>query len=185
MKKIAKVLAVLLPLAVVFTGCQNGTTDNNGGTTDGDPWHTTGEWTTVITPIDDADGSLHFHVGGGGAGFLEIQRIFLNTSPSETGATVIFDGTANPTNLGNDSEHFWWVNPDFTNNIENAGTANGRLVLESDGDNYVYGGGFGSPLLNGNTHIGFVARSTDVGNTRFTFGPAGPGVTEVRFDTLR
>ena len=182
MKKIAILLSVLLPLAIVFTGCPG----NGGDPANGDAWYTTNEWTTVISPIVHiyGDGAFHFHVGGGGPGFVEIQRIFLNNTASETGATVIFNGTANPPHQGNDSAHFWWI--DLQGNVEGAGTANGRLVLQSDGDNHVHGGGFGSPLLNGNTHIGFVARSTDVGNARFMFGASSnPDHVVINFDTLR
>ncbi|MCL2600507.1 MAG: hypothetical protein FWD88_04940, partial [Treponema sp.] len=169
MKKIAKLLAVLLPLAIVFTGCQNGTTNGDNG--DDLDWSTSGNWVTVWSPIADADGSVHFHVGGGGPGFLEIQRIYLNNSQSETGATTIFNFTASPAHLGGDSAHFWWVGPAIDTNAADVGTANGRLVLASDGDNYVFGGGFGSPLLNDNAYIGFVIRTDDGGNVRFGFGP--------------
>jgi len=179
MKKVAKLLAVLLPLAIVVTGCQNSANGDVSGGGDDD----NGGWVTVWTEITDVDGSIHFHVGGGGEGFIEIQRIFLNTSPSTTGAVTLFNFTATPIHGTLDPEGgvpLFWANITF---VEDAGTAEGRFVLDSVGDAWHYGGGFASYLINSNDYIGFVVRTEDAGNARFAFGPA-PNHIEVNFSTL-
>jgi len=133
------------------------------------PWGTDG-WVTVFSAITDMDGTFHFHAGGDGPAFLEIQRIFVNNSAVEEGATVLFDFTASPTNLGPGTEHFMWVNPDLMGNIADGETEDGRFVLVSNGNDYRYGGGFGSLLLAGYAYMGFVIRTDNGGNARFAFG---------------
>jgi len=167
MSRTAKLLAILLPLTMVLASCQ--TTRVAAPVIDDTPWNT-GGWVTVFAAINDVDGSLHFHVGGGGAGFIEIQRIFVNNSESEEEATTLFDFTAAIVHQSPGVEYFWWINPDLMRNFAAAGTPEGRLVLASNGNDYSYGGGFGSPLLGENTHIGFVIRTDNGGNARFAFG---------------
>ena len=177
MRNVAKLLAVLLPLAVVSMGCRT-----TAGVANGAPWSTEG-WVTVYSAINNVDGTLHFHVGGGGFGFLEIQRIFVNDTATEEGATVLFDFTASPTHQTPGAGHFFWVNHDLESRIVNAGTAYGRYVLESSGNDYRYGGGFGSPLLGDSAYIGFVVRTDSGGNARFAFG-GYPGHVVVMFGEL-
>ena len=181
MMRVVKLFAVLLPLTMVLAGCQTARVGPAVGIDD-TPWGTDG-WVTVFRPITDLDGTIHFHAGGGGAAFLEIQRIFVSNSASEEGATVLFDFTASPTHLGPGSEHFWWVNPDLMGNIVDGETPDGRFVLASNGDDYRYGGGFGGPLLAGNAYIGFVIRTDNGGNARFAFG-GYPGHIVVSFREL-
>ncbi|MCL2600506.1 MAG: hypothetical protein FWD88_04935 [Treponema sp.] len=177
MKTTAKLFAVLLPLAMVLAGCA--TARVAAPAVDDTPWNTDG-WVTVFRSITDVDGTVHFHVGGGGPGFLEIRGIFVNDSATKEGATVLFDFTYDP---AASAGHFWWVNPELLGNVGNAGTADGRFVLASNGDDYRYGGGFGTPLLDGNAYIGFVIRTGDGGNARFAFG-GYPGHTVVPFRDL-
>jgi len=165
--KIVKLAAVLLFLATALTGCQ--TTRVAPAEIDSSPWSTDG-WVTVIRAIDNIDGTIHFHAGGGGRGFLEIQKIFVNNNPSATDAAVLFDFAAAQTHQEPGMGNLWWVNPELLGGIRDGGTENGRFMFASNGDEYRYGGGFGSPLLGENAYIGFVIRTDNGGNARFAFG---------------
>ena len=168
MKRFAKLVAVLLPMVMVMTGCPNGN-DNGGGDTPDPDWNTGGQWKTVYHVYEtEGDGSFHLHVN---EGYLEIQKIFLNNTATATGATTVFDFTATPTHTSaDDGGNIWWVDWDG-GNVEDAGTPNGRLKFAGgdDGDGYVHGGGFGSPKFATFSCIGFVIRTTGGGDTRFEF----------------
>jgi len=172
MKKIAMFLAVLLPMAIVFTGCPNGNGDDVT-----DDFTVPAGWTVIFHPYTtEGDGSFHFHVGDQGGGFIEIQRIFLSNSRSLRGTTTIFNFTATPTHAppveGGGAPLFWET---ISGRVVEAGTPTGRYVLASTAPAHTYqhGGGFGSPLFPGYGFVGFVVRTTDsAGDARFEF-PAG------------
>jgi len=186
MKKVAKLLAVLLPLAIVVTGCQNSANGDVSGGGDDDNNVVGDGWVTVFHQfyLYGRAPEFNFHVNNG---YVEIQRMYLNNSASATGAAILFDFTQTPT-----QEHSE-INPWWQNTIGNAaqpgasiqGTGADRLFrLEAAVEgSHSHGGGFGSPLLEQFTHIGFVFRTTDVGDTRFAFG-VHPNHIEVNFSTL-
>jgi len=107
------------------------------------------DWTTVYYEITDAaTDTLEFHVN---KGYVEIQKIFVNSVDDPDGAVVLLDFTTDPPTV------------DASVTDREAGgevVAGEKYVLTSDGD-YVFGGKFKSALFATNSYIGFVIKSSE------------------------
>jgi hypothetical protein len=158
MKKASKLLCVLLALSLVAAfgvlGCGGGDDDppppNSGNFT---------EWQYAYVDmnkysITGAHNGIHFHAGGGSnkGGYLEIQKVYVNTSKSLSGATLVFDLTSSTMGgTGNaymgliDGYAYEFENANCAGVIKDIGTENGRLVLEAPAGGHKYQGNFGSP----------------------------------------
>ncbi len=138
------------------------------------------EWVTGYYEITDPDTeimALHVNTGS-----IQIQKIFVNDSESATGATVLFDFSAEP--IAIDTSVYDWGKASF-----DTGVANGVYTLAGTGD-YVPGGRFGSGALKAQgSFIGVIMKSRNYGDTRFVPQKMGEGdaaidITTVRFDSL-
>lgn len=114
-------------------------------------------WTTVYKEAAiDAD-AIHFNAEDG---YLEIQKIFYNNTMTETGATILFDFTANPVfSLADEGGNIYWQG------IIDAATHTGPFIYDAE-EKGSYAGGFGNNVTGTGGYIGFVIKT----NTNDTSG---------------
>jgi hypothetical protein len=140
------------------------------------------EWTPAY--IDTTDSSINtiiFHVN---AGFVEIQKVFVNSTKSMDGAFPVLDFTMADPNV-----NVYWSN--ITGEAVDTGTADGRFVIDKT-EGYTRWDAFGSPAAFDNSAPVwiFVIRTTSedktgLGDARVQFGPDGtPPPPVVNFNAM-
>ena len=195
MKKASKLLWVLLVAMlsmVLVIGC--------GGEDSGDETKTESPWKVIYLPlvdgtsVDRAVNTMHLHLNNGS---VEIQKVFVNTTKSTTGAKYILDFTQNagtaPNIYWGDAGGYWYHKDGdvaaFNAFVQDGGTANGRFVFTGTG--YVYGGAFasGAAYDNNANFYGFVIKKdTVLGDSRVKLFTADGEVADpegtVRFESM-
>jgi len=162
MKKASKLLWVLLALSMVLVfGC--GGEDSGDTDPEDSPWEVVYIALDETTSVNKAVDAIHFHVN---KGTVEIQKVFINTSKSTTGAKYILDFTQNqgtaPNIYWGDTPGYWYFKDGdveaFNAQVKEGGTPNGRLVVTNDDGSWKYHGGFasGAAYANNATHWGFI-----------------------------
>jgi hypothetical protein len=138
------------------------------------------KWTPAFVDTTDAGiDTIIFHVN---TGFVEIQKVFVNTTKSMTGAIPVLDFT-----LADPNVDVYWSN--ITGEAVDVGTANGRFVINSIEDPRKRWDAFGTAAAFQNSAPVwiFVIRTTSedktgLGDVRVQFGPDGDtkGIVDFR-----
>lgn len=128
-------------------------------------------WTTVwfdYSVLDDTPNVLTMHIDGNSE--IGIQKIFVNSSASETGAVTLFDFTQNPPVFS--GTDWWSAASSFTAFYDSAKSC---YYLSTTGA-YSQGGRMGMPDFGGKTHIGFrIKAENGLGDVRFELGKDDSG----------
>jgi len=149
------------------------------------------EWMIAWVEIDSSDDfpdTVHFHGGQWniGSAYIEIQKIFINTSKSLYEAVYLFDYTDDPPyTLADDGGNLYWTDLGGRDD-------DGLYVYENDDEtSYQYGGGFGTPAIGDNeaTYMGFVIKTktkgkSGLGDFRVAIGVPVTAFKDMEFEPL-